>query len=61
MGLVFHITHINGMSIMNPFEDDPAGVPITSITRTIEINMLEALRETDIPAPIAPVNKEYIM
>ena len=61
MGFVFHITHINGMSIMNPFEDDPAGVPITSITRTIEINLLQALRETDIPSPIAPVNNEYIM
>lgn len=61
MGFVFHITHINGMSIMNPFGDDPAGVAITSITRTIEINLLESLGEKDVPLPIAPMKDEYIM
>ncbi len=61
MGFVFHITHINGMSIMNPFEDEPPGVPITSITRTIEINMLQTLGEKNIPESIRPVNDEYIL
>ncbi|HEV8515402.1 MAG TPA: bestrophin family ion channel [Cyclobacteriaceae bacterium] len=61
MGFVFHITHINGMSIMNPFEDEPPGVPITSITRTIEINMLQTLGEKKMPEPILPVNDEYIL
>jgi len=61
MGFIFHITHINGLSLMNPFEDDPAGIPITSITRTIEINLLQALGEKEIPEPIAAVKGEYIM
>jgi putative membrane protein len=61
MGFVFHITHINGLSLMNPFEDEPSGVPISSITRTIEINLLEALGEKELPEPIAAVNGEYIM
>jgi putative membrane protein len=61
MGFVFHVTHINGMSIMNPFENEPPGVPITSITRTIEINMLQTLGENQIPEPIMPVNDEYIL
>ncbi|HMG94008.1 MAG TPA: bestrophin family ion channel [Chryseolinea sp.] len=61
MGFVFHITHINGLSLMNPFEDEPSGVPISSITRTIEINLLQALGEKEIPEPIAAVNGEYIM
>jgi len=61
MGFVFHITHINGMSIMNPFEAEPPGVPITSITRTIEINMLQTLGEKNIPTPIMPVDDEYIL
>jgi ion channel-forming bestrophin family protein len=46
---------------MNPFEDDPAGVPISSITRNIEINLLEALGEKELPKPIASVKGEYIM
>lgn len=61
IGFIFHITHINGLSLMNPFEDDPAGVPISSITRNIEINLLESLGEMELPEPIAPVKGEYIM
>jgi ion channel-forming bestrophin family protein len=61
IGFIFHITHINGLSLMNPFEDDPAGVPISSITRSIEINLLEALGEKELPKPIASVKGEYIM
>jgi ion channel-forming bestrophin family protein len=61
MGFVFHTTHINGMSIMNPFENEPPGVPITNITRTIEINMLQTLGEKNIPEPVMPVNDEYIL
>jgi ion channel-forming bestrophin family protein len=61
IGFVYHITHINGMSIMNPFEFAPSGVPITSITRTIEINMLQTLGEKNIPEPIKSVNDEYIL
>lgn len=61
MGFVFHTTHINGMSIMNPFENQAAGVPITSITRTIEIDILQTLGEKEIPVPILPVNDEYIL
>lgn len=61
MGFVYHTTHINGMSIMNPFEYAAPGVPITSITRTIEINMLQTLGQKDIPEPIKSVNDEYIL
>lgn len=61
IGFAFHTTHINGMTIMNPFEDAPPGVPITSITRTIEINMLQSLGEKHDLEPIMPVNDEYIL
>ena len=62
IGSVFHITHINGMSIMNPFEsDNPTGVPIDSITRSIEINLLEALGDKDIPEPLQPLKGDYIL
>jgi ion channel-forming bestrophin family protein len=62
IGFVFHTTHINGMSLMNPFEFIPSGVPLDSITRTIEINLLEGLGEKFVPAPIAPERGgEYIL
>jgi putative membrane protein len=61
IGFVFHISHTNGMSLMNPFDDLPTGVPITSITRTIEIDTLQSLGETETPAMIEPVGGEYIM
>ncbi|HTE33316.1 MAG TPA: bestrophin family ion channel [Chryseolinea sp.] len=61
IGFVYHTTHINGMSIMNPFEDAAPGVPITSICRTIEINLLQTLGERNIPDPIMPVDNEYIL
>lgn len=61
IGFVFHTTHINGMSLMNPFELTAAAIPLNSITRTIEINLLEGLGERNIPAPVAPVNGEYLL
>lgn len=61
IGFIFHITHINGLSLMNPFDNDPAGIPINSITRTIEINLLQALGEEGIPQPIESVKGEYVM
>lgn len=61
IGFVFHTTHINGMSLMNPFEYIPSAIPLDNITRTIEINLLEGLGERFIPAPIPPVNGEFVL
>ncbi|RYX82426.1 hypothetical protein EON83_19640 [bacterium] len=61
ISFVFHTTHIIGVSLLNPFEPDVAGISLDQITRTIEINLLEMLGESDIPAPIVPVNNEYVM
>jgi ion channel-forming bestrophin family protein len=61
-GFVFHSTHINGMSIMNPFEMEPPCIPLNSIVRTIEINLLEALGEKNIPDPEPTQRKgEYVL
>lgn len=61
VGFVFVSTQINGMSLMNPFENNSAAVPLNQITRSIEINLLEMLGETDIPEPVKPINNEYIL
>lgn len=61
IGFVFVSTQINGMSLVNPFETNSAGVPLNSITRTIEINLLQMLEEENIPEPVKPINDEYIL
>lgn len=61
IGFVFVSTQINGMNLVNPFENKAAGVPINQITRTIEINLLQMMGETNIPEPIKVVNDEYVL
>jgi len=61
MGFVFHTTHLIGVSILDPFENVPTGIPLNQITRTIEINLLQMLGEPDIPQPVQPVNEAYVM
>jgi putative membrane protein len=61
IGFVFHTTHLIGLSLLNPFEAIPSGIPLNQITRTIEINLLEMLGESEVPQPIQPTNHEYVM
>lgn len=61
VGSVFHITHYNGIALMNPFSNLTTSISLNQISRTIEINLLEMLGEESIPQPVKPVNDEYIM
>lgn len=54
---VFNSMERVGESTENPFEGGPNDVPITSMTRTIEIDLREMLDETEIPPALQPVNK----
>ncbi|GAB4013662.1 bestrophin family ion channel [Spirosoma migulaei] len=45
-----------GESTENPFEGSANDTPITSMSRTIEIDLREMLDETDIPPAMQPVN-----
>jgi ion channel-forming bestrophin family protein len=53
---VFHTMDKIGDSSENPFQGSPNDVPITSLSRTIEIDLREMLREDDIPPTIAVMN-----
>ncbi len=46
-----------GESTENPFEGSANDVPITAMSRTIEIDMRDMLDETDLPPALTPVNK----
>jgi putative membrane protein len=61
LGYIFLVIHGIGLAILNPFEPTPSGISLDQITRIIEINLLEALGESEIPEPINAVNNEYIM
>jgi len=45
-----------GESAENPFEGSANDVPISQISRTIEIDLREMLGETDLPPALTPVN-----
>ena len=45
-----------GEATENPFEGSANDVPITALSRTIEIDLREMLDETTLPAPVTPVN-----
>lgn len=45
-----------GESTENPFEGSANDVPISQISRTIEIDLREMLGETDLPPALTPVN-----
>lgn len=50
-----------GQAMMTPFEGKPSDTPMSSIVRNIEINLLEELGESDIPAPVEAVDGRYLM
>ena len=56
VGWVFHVMERIGESTENPFEGGPNDVPISNISRTIEIDLRDMLNETDLPKPITAVN-----
>ncbi|MBC7893542.1 MAG: multidrug transporter [Sphingobacteriaceae bacterium] len=45
-----------GESTENPFEGSPNDIPITSMSRTIEIDLRDMLDEKDLPPALQPVN-----
>lgn len=57
---VFFLMEKIGDYSENPFEGTYNDVPITSISRTIEIDLREMLGDTNIPEPVAAQN-DFLM
>ncbi len=53
---VFHTMELVGEASENPFEGGPNDVPITSMSRGIEIDIRQMLDEENLPSAIEPVN-----
>jgi ion channel-forming bestrophin family protein len=54
---VFHTMDKIGESSENPFEGGANDVPITAMSRTIEIDLRELLEEAKVPEALQPVNE----
>ncbi len=55
-GWIYVVMELIGDYSENPFEGLWTDVPMLSICRTIEIDLLQMIGETDIPKPVQPVN-----
>ncbi|HEY2040652.1 MAG TPA: bestrophin family ion channel [Edaphobacter sp.] len=56
VGFIFLALDKIGRDLEDPFDNTVHDIPLTSITRVIEINLRQMLGETELPPPIIPVN-----
>ncbi len=56
IGFVFLLLNRIGKNLEDPFENTVYDTPMTALSRAIEINLRQALGETQLPAPIQPEN-----
>ncbi|KPH15082.1 bestrophin family protein [Chryseobacterium sp. ERMR1:04] len=56
VGWIYVVMELIGDYSENPFEGLGTDIPMLSICRTIEIDLLQILGETDLPKPIQPVH-----
>jgi putative membrane protein len=56
VGFIFLALDKIGRDLEDPFDNTVHDIPLTSITRTIEINLRQMLGETALPEAVTPVN-----
>jgi putative membrane protein len=56
----FFLLERTATHMQDPFANRPTDTAVTSIARTIEINILQLLGEQDVPQPL-PANDFYVM
>ena len=56
VGFIFLALDQIGRDLETPFENMPQDIPLTAISRTVEINLKQMIGEKEIPEPLAPVD-----
>lgn len=51
---IFLLLQKTAYHLQDPFKNRPSDIPVTSIARTIEINIRQLMGETDVPKPVQP-------
>ncbi len=54
ISIPFFLLEKIAFNMQDPFENRPTDTPVTSIARTIEINIKELINDEDIPDPLVP-------
>lgn len=57
VGFIFLSLDKIGRDLEDPFDNTIHDIPLTSITRTIEINLRQMLGETSLPEAVTPINE----
>ena len=55
VGFMFLALDQIGRDLEAPFENDEHDVPLTSLSKTIEINLKQLLGDTELPDPVKPL------
>jgi len=61
LGSIFSLFYTAGQSLMDPFERKISDTPISTITRNIEIDLLEQLGKKEIPEALKPIDGTYYL
>jgi len=56
VGFMFLTLDKIGRDLETPFENTPHDIPVTAISRNIEINLRQMLGEADVPEPLVPID-----
>lgn len=56
VGFIFLALDKIGRDLEDPFDNTIHDIPLTSITRTIEINLRQMLGESELPPPVMPID-----
>lgn len=61
VGMAFFLIEKTAIYMQDPFENLPMDTPVTSIARTIEINLRQMLEETQVPEKVQPKEGYYLL
>lgn len=61
VAMAFFLIEKTAIHLQDPFENMPTDTPVTSIARTIEINLKQMLNETQVPEKVKPREDFYLL
>ena len=60
-GAILHLVYETARILADPFDGTPNDVPLATIVRNIEINLLDLIGVKDLPPPTDPVEGRFLM
>lgn len=57
--VIFIAIEKTAIMMQDPFENSPMDTPMTTLSQTIEMNILQQIGEQNVPKPTPPAPEEY--